>query len=373
MRVLVTGGAGFIGSHTVDALVKKGHEVTILDSLEKPVHLSGRPDYLHKDARFVHGDVRSRDDFSKALEGVEAVFHFAAYQDYLTDFSKFFSVNVVGTALLYELIVEKRLPVKKVIVASSQAVYGEGRCVCRCMDAGTFIYPDIRKEEDLRAGKWEIPCPRCGGPLSPLETDETMVNPQNQYAVSKYSQEMAALNIGRRYSLPTVILRYSIVQGPRQSLHNAYSGACRVFALSLYLGKSPPIYEDGAQLRDYVNIEDVVRANMLVFSDERADYKVFNVGGGSRHTVLELYRAVAKALKSRVEPRLDNRYRFGDTRHIISDISRLKALGWEPLNTIEKSAVAYAGWLKRQGGIDNTLDCAKEFMERQGVVRRAAV
>ncbi|MBI5238785.1 MAG: SDR family NAD(P)-dependent oxidoreductase [Deltaproteobacteria bacterium] len=373
MRVLVTGGAGFIGSHTVDELIKKGDEVTILDNLEKPVHLSGRPEYLHKDARFIHGDVRNRDDFSKALEGAEAVFHFAAYQDYLTDFSKFFSVNAVGTALLYELIVEKRLPVKKVIVASSQAVYGEGRCVCKCMTAAAFIYPDIRKEEDLRAGKWEIPCPRCGGELTPLEADETTVNPQNQYAVSKYSQEMAALNIGKRYSIPTVILRYSIVQGPRQSFYNAYSGACRVFALSLYLGKSPPVYEDGAQLRDYVNIEDVVRANMLVYIDKRADYGVFNVGGGRRHTVLELYRAVAEALKSTVEPRLGNRYRFGDTRHIISDISRLRALGWEPLNTIEKSAAAYIGWLKEQGGIDDMLDYAKENMERLGVVRRAAV
>ena len=245
MRILVTGGAGFIGSHTVDRLVERGHEVRILDSLEKPVHTAGVPGDLNPDAEFVRGDVTSRRDWLAALAGVDAVYHLAAYQDYLPDFSKFFRVNAMGTALLYELIVENRLPVQKVVVASSQAVYGEGRHRC---PEGHEVFPSLRTEDRLRSGTFEVPCPECGRDTEWLPTRNDVVNPQNQYALSKYSQEQIALQIGRRYDIPSVALRYSIVQGPRQSFYNAYSGACRVFCLSLYVDRVPPIYEDGAQV-----------------------------------------------------------------------------------------------------------------------------
>jgi dTDP-L-rhamnose 4-epimerase len=277
MRVLVTGGAGFIGSHTVDRLIGLGHEVRILDSLEKPVHLKGVPAHLNPAAEFRRGDVTSRDDLSAALVGVDAVIHLAAYQDYLPDFSKFFRVNAVGTALLYELIVAGKLPVQKVVVASSQSVYGEGRH--RCPD-GTIVYPNMRAEERLRAGRFEIPCPGGAGDTTWQPTDESTVNPQNQYALSKHAQEQIAIQLGRRYGIPSVGMRYSIVQGPRQSFYNAYSGACRVFCLALHFGREPAIYEDGLQVRDFVNIHDVVDANLLVLEDPRADYQVFNVGGG---------------------------------------------------------------------------------------------
>ncbi|MBU1984003.1 SDR family NAD(P)-dependent oxidoreductase, partial [bacterium] len=213
MRVLVTGGAGFIGSHTVDALLARGCEVTILDSLEKPVHLKGKPDYLPAKARFIEGDVRRREDVLAALDGVEAVFHFAAYQDYLPNFSKFFHVNSVGTALIFELIVEKKLPVRKVIVASSQAVAGEG---VYASAAGEFFRPDIRPLAQLEAGEWEFRHPATGEVLQWKPTPETHANPQNQYALSKYSQELMTLAFGKRYEIPSVAMRYSIVQGPRQ-------------------------------------------------------------------------------------------------------------------------------------------------------------
>lgn len=372
MKILVTGGAGFIGSHTCDMLLRKGYEVRILDSLEKPVHLKGKPPYILDDVEFIQGDVRNKEDLLQALKGVEVIFHFAAYQDYLTDFSRFFHVNSVGTALLYELLVENKSQVKKVIVASSQAVYGEGKYTCTCQSSGDngVFYPNMRPEAQLREGRWEISCPKCGQKMHNQPTDESIVNPQNQYAISKYSQELIALNTGKRYDIPTVVLRYSIVQGPRQSFFNAYSGACRIFVLSLYFNTPPPIYEDGKQLRDYVNIEDVVNANMLVLEDDRANYQIFNVGGGRAYTVLELYKEIAKALNKDMPPLIDGKYRFGDTRHIVSDISKLKSLGWRPVHTIEKSVKDYVNWFKGQECIENILEYTKSSMEKWGIVRR---
>ena len=367
MKVLVTGGAGFIGSHTVDGLLKKGHQVRILDNLEKTTHKKGRPDYLHQEVEFIKGDVRVRSDLGKALKDIEVVFHFAAYQDYLPDFSKFFHVNSVGTALIYELIVEKSLPVKKVVVASSQAVYGEGKY--RCDEHGVFS-PNIRNSEQLEGEQWKITCPRCKRIATQQITDEEIVNPQNQYAISKYSQELIALNLGRRYHIPTTVLRYSIVQGPRQSFYNAYSGACRIFCLSAYFDRQPPIYEDGRQLRDYVNIEDVVRANLLVMDDPRADYQVFNVGGGKGYTVLELAQIVAKTFRKEFKPKITGEFRFGDTRHIISSIAKLKTLGWEPKNSVEKSVKDYYEWLKSRAVTEDILDYAEKKMKELKVVRK---
>ncbi len=369
MRVLVTGGAGFIGSHTVDALLEKGYEVTILDSLEKPVHLKGKPNYIPKEARFIEGDVRKRDDFLKALSDVQIVYHFAAYQDYLPDFSKFFHVNSVGTALLYELIVEKRLPIEKVIVASSQAVAGEG---LYRNAAGHEILPPIRALKQLEAGQWELRDSQNGEILQWQSTPETVANPQNQYAMSKYSQEMIALNLGRRYGIPSVALRYSIVQGPRQSFYNHYSGACRIFSLAYFFNRAPLIYEDGAQMRDYVSIKDVVRANLLVLDDSRANGEMYNVGGGKSFTVKEFCAIVARVFeKEHLAPQIPGLFRFGDTRHSVSDISKLRSLGWEPQFTPQESVRAYREYLEEQTDIEDILEYAQEKMQSLNVVRTA--
>jgi len=366
MKILVTGGAGFIGSHTVDALLKKGYEVKILDNLQKPVHLKGKPDYIPQDAEFIFGDVRDRKTLEYALQGVDAVYHLAAYQDYLPDFSTYFDVNCVSTALIYEIIVEKKLPVKKVIVAASQAVLGEG--LYRCEEHGEMI-PDIRLESQLSKGDWEHHCPYCGKYMQYLPTPEDKINPQNQYAISKYTEESIAINLGRRYNIPSVAMRFSIVQGPRQSFYNAYSGAMRIFALHLYFDKRPVIYEDGKQVRDFVNIQDVVAANLLVLEDERADYQTFNVGGGKAYTVEEFYNTLQKITAKQQEPILERYYRYGDTRHIFSDISKLKALGWEPRYTIEKSIRDYWNYLNEQTDIEDILDYAEKTMKRLNVVR----
>ena len=369
MRALITGGAGFIGSHTADALLAAGFEVRVLDSLEPPVHPSREaPDYLDARIDLRVGDVRAEQALLAALQGVDVVYHLAAFQDYLPVFSRYFDVNVTSTALLYELIVREKLPIRKVIVASSQATLGEGLY----HDAdGKPLMPDIRPDEQLARGAWDIEAPEgFRGPLQWQRTNETHANPQNQYAVSKIAEEMIALNLGKRYGIPTVAMRYSIVQGPRQSFHNAYSGACRVFCLSLHQGVEPPIYEDGCQVRDFVNILDVVDANLLVLEDDRANYEMFHVGGDKPITVLDFARVVGKVFgRDRYEPKPSGRYRFGDTRHIVSDVSKLRSLGWAPKRSVTESVTAYREWLLSVAAVPEVLGQADRTMVEMGVVR----
>lgn len=372
MKALLTGGAGFIGSHTADALLREGYEVRILDSLEEPVH-PGRqiPEYLDKRVEFVQGDVRDEGILLDALRGCEVVYHFAAFQDYLPTFSRFFDVNVTSTALIYELIVREKLPVKKVIVASSQATLGEGLYT----DAqGRTLLPDIRATHQLERGEWELIAPAgYAGPLRWMPTDETVANPQNQYGLSKIAEERVALSLGKRYDVPTVAMRYSIVQGPRQSFYNAYSGACRVFCLSFHLGREPMIYEDGQQIRDFVNIQDVVDANLLVLRDERANFEMFNVGGDRPYTVSEFASAVAEVFGvDGYKPVPCGKFRFGDTRHICSDVGKLKRLGWKPTRSIIDSVEAYKGWLATADNAASILDYCNQQMVKLNVVREVS-
>ena len=369
MKILVTGGAGFIGSHTSDRLLALGHEVVILDALTPPVHQNGKPANVVVGADCYEGDVRNRELLVNLLRRVDAVYHFAAYQDYLPDFSRFSDVNVVSTALLYEIIVAERLDLVRVVVASSQSAMGEG--LYHCPVDGAQL-PRMRPESALTRRQWDIPCPVCGGPLEMRETPEGVSNPQNAYGMSKLGEEMVAVNLGRRYGIPTVALRYSIVQGPRQSVYNAYSGACRIFCLSYLLGTAPVLYEDGSNVRDYVNINDVVDANVLVLTDERAIGRVFNVGGGKPVTTREFAEVVRRQYGSDLLPVVSGEYRFGDTRHILSDINALRALGWEPQHTTAESVAAYAEWLKGMEGLDGVLAEANAKMRSLGVVRRSA-
>jgi dTDP-L-rhamnose 4-epimerase len=368
MRILVTGGAGFIGSHTCDRLLALGHEVMVLDALTPPVHRNGQPAYLSPGADFYQGDVRNRDLLVNLLRRADAVYHFAAYQDYLPDFSRFSDVNVVSTALLFEIIVAERLDLARVVVASSQSAMGEG--LYRCPSDGEHL-PGMRPESALAAGQWDIPCPACGGPLEMQATPERVSNPQNAYGMSKLGEEMVAVNLGRRYGIPTVALRYSIVQGPRQSVYNAYSGACRIFCLSYLQGMPPTLYEDGGAIRDYVNIDDVVDANILVLEDDRAAGRVFNVGGGAPITTREFADIVRRQYGSDRTALVTGEYRFGDTRHILSDLSALRDLGWEPKRTPAESVAAYAEWLEGMDGLGGVLADANTRMRALGVVRKA--
>jgi dTDP-L-rhamnose 4-epimerase len=367
VRVLVTGGAGFIGSHTVDALVGRGDEVTIVDNLSKPVHLKGKPTYLNPGARFVEGDVRDRELMASLLREADAVVHLAAYQDYLPDFSTFFSVNAVGTALLYELIVQHKLPIRRVVVATSQAVNGEG--LYECAEHGA-IGADSRPLAQLERGDWEIKCPKCGLAMQWQWTPESYANPENQYALSKQSQEQIALSFGKKYDIPSVCMRYSIVQGPRQSFYNAYSGACRIFSLNYHFKKAPTVYEDGLMRRDFVNIHDVVRANLMALDDERMVSEQYNVGGGRDYTVLEFAKLVAMISGvPELEPKIPGTFRYGDTRNSCSDTTKLQELGWSPKYTAEDSVQSYVNWLNEQADIDDIFDYAEKNMKALNVVR----
>ncbi len=381
MRVLVTGGAGFIGSHTVDLLLAKGYGVRVLDGLVPPVHAAKiPPEYVPRQVDFVCGDVRDRATWQRALSGIEAVFHLAAYQDYLPDFSTFIHTNSVSTALLYEVVIAERLPVHKVVVASSQAVYGEGKYRCRAKCgadpngalSGAIRFPPMREERQLIQCEWELKCPECGAFMTPEASDEAGVNPHNSYAISKYAQEMIALSLGRRYGVPTVCLRYSIVQGARQSFRNAYSGILRIFTQRLLHGNAPVCFEDGQQLRDYVSVHDVARANALVLEDDRADFGTFNVGGSHRKTVLEYARLVAKRAGIEIEPEIPGLYRVGDVRHIVSDITKLCALGWTPVVSLEDIVDEYISWARSERDLHDYSPQAETHMRAVGTIRRTA-
>lgn len=365
--VLVTGGAGFIGSHTVDRLLELGYDVRILDNLQKPVHLKGRPDYIPEDAEFILGDVRDNEAVENALKNVDFVFHFAAYQDYLPDFSTFFHVNSVGTALIYEIAAAKNLKIKKIVVASSQFVSGEGIYKSK---SGKLYYPKRRTNEQLEKGIWDF-TDENGEPLEWQWTPETYASPPNQYAISKYSQELMALNFGERYNIPSTALRYSIVQGSRQSFYNMYSGACRIFSLSYYFDKAPVVYEDGLMKRDFVNVHDVVDANILAMLDDRTNYQTYCVGGGKAYSVKEFAEIVAREFgKENIKPHISGEYRFGDTRNACSDITKLKELGWEPKRSAADSIKEYIQYLKSRTDIEDILEYSKNVMKNLNVVRK---
>lgn len=366
--VLVTGGAGFIGSHTVDRLLELGYDVRILDNLQKPVHLKGKPDYVPKDVEFILGDVRDKEIVKKSLKSVDYIFHFAAYQDYLPDFSTFFHVNSVGTALIYELIVSGKHKIKKIVVASSQFVNGEG--IYKSM-GGKIYCPKRRTNEQLEKGLWDL-MDENGKPLQWQWTPESYASPPNQYAISKYSQELMALNFGERYNIPSAALRYSIVQGSRQSFYNMYSGACRIFSLSYFFDKPPVIYEDGLMMRDFVNVHDVVDANILTMLDERTNYQTYCVGGGTAYSVKDFALIVAREFgKESLKPLIAGEYRFGDTRNACSDISKLKSLGWTPKRTAADSVSEYVQYLKSQTDIDDILEYSERTMKNLNVVRKS--
>jgi dTDP-L-rhamnose 4-epimerase len=369
VRVLITGGAGFIGSHLADRFLREGFQVRILDSLDAKVHPHGRPRYLPAAAEFMQGDVTDRNVLLAALQGVDVVSHQAAYQDYMPDFSRFLQVNAVSTALLFELILGHRLPVLKIIVASSQAVYGEGQY--RCMGHGQF-QPPPRSSRQLQRGAWEVACAECDETVQALPLEEQRENPYNQYAVSKLAQEKTALGLGWLNGIPTVALRYSITQGKRQSLYNHYSGVCRIFCTRALQHLPLVIYEDGHQTRDFVHVDDVVEANMLALDKDEADGHAFNVGSGRAITILEYARRVLERIPNSAGLDVSGEYRRGDNRHSVSSIEKLGRLGWRPKRGLDDILDDYLEWIESSGGVPSRLTDAVADMRAAGVLLSAA-
>lgn len=366
-KILVTGGAGFIGSHTIDLLLKKGYQVKILDILQERVHSRGKPDYIPKEVEFVKGDVANPQDLLNGLTDCDAVIHLAAYQDYLPDFSRFIHTNTESSALLFELILAHSLPIKKIVFASSQSVAGDGKWTCH--EHGEF-WAEPRPVEQLEKGEWEIKCPKCGKDAKNVLMTVDIARPITTYGISKYGIELLADILGTRYQIPTVCMRYTYVQGPRNSIYNAYSGIARVFAQRIINNKQPILFEDGLGLRDYVSVFDIARANVLVLEDDRANHKVFFAGGGKVYTNLQLANVMLKVFGSTLEPSIPGVFRLGDTRSTVSSIKAIGSLGWKPEVTLEDSMKQYKEYLESLCPIEDRSDEAFAKMMESGVIRK---
>jgi dTDP-L-rhamnose 4-epimerase len=373
VKALVTGGAGLIGSHIVDLLIEGGHQVRILDNLARPTHLKGKPNWIPPEADFILGDVRNREDLDRALEGVDWVFHQAADGGFTSAISHYFTNNSLPTAMLFELIRDKH-PVRKVVVASSQAAYPEGKYLCP--EHGPQ-YPGPRPVEQLCRGEWELHCPvqvngrNCGREMSSLPNDESRPDPWLPYGLSKYWSEVLALKLGRLYKIPTVALRYSLTYGPRQSLSNPYTGICSIFSTRILNGKAPVVYEDGCQTRDFCFVEDVARANLLVAELEQADFQAFNVGTGLGTRVLDFVAILGQVYGRFVQPQLHGEFRPGDARHLVTDATRLRALGWEPQVMVEEGLHRYAAWIQQYATVEEYFSEAERLMKETRVVMSA--
>ena len=364
MKVLITGGAGFIGQRTGQLLLKQGHQVSILDNLSPPVH--DGPPSLPAGLELIQGDVRKREDWVRALKENELVLHLADHHDYLPSFSKLFHVNAVGTAILFELLLEGSTSVRRVVLGSTMAVYGEGKY--RCGKDGD-VYPPPRRPEALERGVWDPPCPVCGGEIAPTLTDESVVRPTSAYGLSKLAQEELVKLLGERHDMKWVILRYGAVQGRAQPFQNAYYGALRIFALRLAHNQPPLLLEDGNQLRDFVDVDDVARANLAAL--EGLTPGVYNVASGRAHTVMDLARTLLRVAERDHVADVPGRYRVGDPRHVVPDVSRIKAAGWEAQSGLEAMAREYWQWLQEQPNLDTYFEGAEHLMERTGTVRTA--
>src|SRR3990167_4992635 len=295
MKILVTGGAGFIGSHLVDALVRDGHQVRVLDNFDTQVHQGRRPGYLNPSAEYLEGDIRDAEAVRKALRGVEVVFHEAAavgVGQSMYQIEKYVSANTLGAAVLLQAIVDSKMPLKRLLVASSMSIYGEGQYRCgRC----GLVTPPLRPESQLAAHDWEMRCPSCQQTVQPVPTPETKpLIPTSVYAVTKRDQEELCLTVGRSYGIPTIALRYFNVYGPRQALSNPYTGVCAIFSARIKNRHRPMVFEDGGQTRDFVHVQDIVQANLLVMHDARAADSVLNVGTGSAVSIAEIGRLLAR-------------------------------------------------------------------------------
>ncbi len=367
MKVLVTGGAGLIGSHTVDLLLEKGHEVRIFDNLELPTHTAGKPDYLPPEAEFIEADMRDRDAVEKALKGMDAVIHLAATGGFTPRIAEYVHANSLGTAYLLESIRDAHLPIQKVVVASSIAVYGEGKYEC---EEHGVVYPGLRHTDRLEKGTWAVPCPACGSDLTPLQTDEDKpVYPATAYALSKYDQERMTLNFGRQTGTPVTALRYFVTYGPRQSLHNPYTGVCTIFASRMANDLPMVIYEDGHQTRDFVFVKDVAAANAFVLEESEADQQVFNVGTGQPTSLHTLADALRSCLGTEGRIEIPGRYRPEDVRNIVADTSALSAIGFRAETSIEDGLKQYVSWLQEQGPLPEYFARAEKELQAAGVVR----
>lgn len=368
-RILVTGGAGFVGSHTADALLASGHEVRIFDNLTSQVHHDGQFSYIPEGAEFIHGDMRNKSQVDESVRGMDVIFHLAAsvgVGQSMYQIADYTATNNLGTANLLQAILDTHSQPEKIVVASSMSIYGEGKYLCS--DCGEMA-PAPRPLNQLREKHWETLCPKCGQALAPVHTREDKpLQCPSIYALSKKDQEEMTLLFGRTYAIPVIALRYFNIHGTRQSLSNPYTGVAAIFASRLMNRKPPVIFEDGQQMRDFVSVHDVVRANLLAMENPGADGRALNIGSGQPITIREVADELQRALGSNLPLEITGKYRAGDIRHCFGDISlATQLLGYQPKTRLKEGIEELVAWLESQQATDS-VDAAMERLAVHGLV-----
>lgn len=368
-KILVTGGAGFIGSHLVDRLTQVGYNVRILDNLEDQVHHGQAPKYLNKKAEFIKGDVRDYNTLGKALKEIDAVFHLAAavgvaqsnYQ-----IKKYIDVNIDGIANLLDILVNTSHQVKKIVTLSSMTGYGEGNYVCKKC---SIVRPPLRDEKQLKKRDWNLYCPNCKSIVKPVPTDETAQDfPNSIYGLSKTVQQEMLFLLGKMYNIPTVVLRGFNVYGPRQSLSNPYTGVTAIFISRLKNNQPAVVYEDGLQTRDFVSVHDIVEGLVLAMENGKANYQMFNIGSGYGTTILEIAQILSKLLEKTGLISVNGEFRKNDIRHCFADTSKAKnLLGWKPKITLGEGLKELIEWSEKEKADDKFSKAQKE-LQKKGLI-----
>ena len=369
-RALVTGGAGLIGSHVVDLLVRQGWRVRALDNLEPQTHGRGKPAWINEKAEFVEGDLRDRNTITAALDQIDIVFHQAAYGGYMPEITKFVHVNSLGTAQMLEVIREENLPVQKIIVASSQAVYSEGAGDC---PKHGLVFPSVRPVGQLRKGDWQVHCPVCGAITKSVLTPENApVGGETVYGLTKVDQERLVLLWGKQVGIPTVALRYSCTYGPRQSIFNPYTGVIAIFCTRLLNNLPPVLYEDGEQTRDFSFVEDIARANLLAAETDKLDGLPVNIGCGHGTPIREIVEQLSDVLKIDIAPEINGNFRPGEIRHLTSDTGLARSAGYKAAVDLSEGVARYIDWIRTQSDIRDYFSEASEILKNKGIVHRVA-
>jgi dTDP-L-rhamnose 4-epimerase len=367
-KALVTGGAGLIGSHIADLLVREGWSVRILDNIEPQTHRRGKPNWISHDAEFIEGDLRDRATIANAVEGVDVVFHQAAYGGYMPEIAKYVHVNSLGTAQMLEVIREKDLSIKKIVVASSQAVYSEGAGIC---PEHGLVFPTVRPVEQLRAGDWSVHCPICDTKTQSAPTPENApVGGETVYGLTKVDQEKLVLLWGKQVGIPTVALRYSCTYGPRQSIFNPYTGVIAIFCTRLLNNLPPVFFEDGEQTRDFSFVEDIARANLLAAETGALDGLPVNVGSGRGVPIREIAAHISDALNIHIAPEINGEFRPGEMRHLTSGTDRIRAAGYAPQVDLATGIGRYLDWIRTQSDVRDYFSEAATILRDKGIVHR---
>jgi dTDP-L-rhamnose 4-epimerase len=370
-RALVTGGAGLIGSHIVDSLIREGWQVRVLDNLEPQTHRQGQPAWTNEKAEFVRGDIRNRETIAAALDKIDIVFHQAAYGGYMPEISKYVHVNSLGTAQMLEVIRENNLPIKKIVAASSQAVYSEGAGVC---PEHGLVFPPVRPIEQLGKGDWQVHCPLCGAITRSAPTPENApIGGETVYGLTKVDQEKLVLLWGKQAGVPTVALRYSCTYGPRQSIFNPYTGVIAIFCTRLLNNLPPVLYEDGEQTRDFSFVEDIARANLLAVESDQLDGLPVNVGSGKGVPIRKIAEIVSSALKIDITPEARGEFRPGEMRHLTSDTARICSIGYKPEVDLDEGIARYIDWIRQQSDVRDYFSAAEQILKSKGIVHRVGV